>query len=97
MSLFYVGGRKRVIAKLYAVGTTTLTDPTTLAFTYEDPTGMEVTKTYPTDVEIVREATGIFHIDVDCPLAGKWHVRVVAAGLVVAVSEALWDVVPSAL
>lgn len=96
-SLFYIGGRKRITAKCYAVGTTTLIDPTNASFIYEAPDGTETTKTYPADVEVVHESTGIFHIDVDCPTAGKWKIRFVASGALVAVSEATWDVVPSNL
>jgi hypothetical protein len=61
-----------------AVGTNI--DPDTVAVKVKPPTGATVTYTYGTDVAVVREATGVFHIDVPATVAGEWWFRWASTG-----------------
>lgn len=49
-------------------------------FKIKDPSGNILTKTYPGDAEVVKDGTGIFHMDVDIDESGTWHYRVYATG-----------------
>ena len=60
----------------------TATDPTTVTVYVKNPAGTLSTYIYGTDAEVVKSATGIFYIDVDCNKAGEWHVRFKGTGAV---------------
>lgn len=72
-----------------------LTSPTAMNVVYGPENGTMATLNYPTDGEIVEDATGTFHLIIDCPTAGIWVIRVAATEGVVAVEETNWTVKPS--
>ena len=53
-------------------------DPTTVTFRYADPTGNVTAFTYPTNV--VKEAVGIYHLDVSANISGLWWYDAVSTG-----------------
>lgn len=58
-----------------------LTDPGTLTVSYRKPDGTEVSKVYGTNAEVVRDGTGMYHIDITTDSAGEWAVRFASTGL----------------
>ena len=61
-----------------------LIDPTTVIFstrTMSTIPPVSTVKTYPSDVEVVRESTGVFHMDVTLSTSGVLNWRVEGTGL----------------
>lgn len=57
-------------------------DPATVRFVVKPPTGPRVTLVYGVDAVVVRDSTGVYHVDVELTAQGEWWVR--AEGLDVA-------------
>lgn len=53
-------------------------DPTTVTFRYADPLGAVTSFTYPTTV--VKEAVGIYHLDVSVTTPGTWWYDALSTG-----------------
>lgn len=81
-------------ANPFKVGST-VTDPTGVVIKYRDPVGAITVKTYGTDVEVVRQALGIFYMDVVANTSGEWTFRIEGSGACVAVMEDNFYVEPS--
>jgi uncharacterized protein YfaS (alpha-2-macroglobulin family) len=64
-----------------------LADPTTVMVKIRKPDGSIVTKPYPTDTEIVKDSTGIYHVDLSTDMAGQWTIRWEGTGTVKAAIE----------
>ena len=56
------------------------TDPSVVICQYVDPSGNTVSKTYITDAEVVKDSTGVYHLDIDADEVGSWHYRWYATG-----------------
>lgn len=65
----------------------TLADPSTVVAKYRNGTGAVTTKTYGSDAEVVRDATGLYHIDISPDAAGTWYYRFAGTGTVIAAVE----------
>ncbi len=61
-----------------AVGTNI--DPDAVTVKVKAPDGTTATYTYGVDAVVVREATGVFHIDVPATAAGEWWFRWASSG-----------------
>jgi len=66
----------------------TAVDPTAVVFMLRSPGGVEMTYTYGEDDELVRDATGVYHVDVDVDEEGSWHYRFESTGTGQAAEEA---------
>ena len=55
-------------------------DPSVVRAQYKNPIGTITTLVYGTDVELVRSALGIFYVDIDANLSGRWHYRIHSTG-----------------
>lgn len=55
------------------------TDPSTVSLTLTDPTGAATTYTYAA-AQITKDATGVYHKDVTCSLAGEWQYQWIGTG-----------------
>jgi uncharacterized protein YfaS (alpha-2-macroglobulin family) len=56
-------------------------DPAVVKFQYRQPNGPIVTKTYGTDNVVVKDSTGVYHIDLDTTaLVGTWSIRGYSTG-----------------
>lgn len=64
-----------------------VTNPTTVTVKVEDPSGNESSYVYGTDSEVVRDSTGVYHIDITTDEVGTWVVRWVGTGAVAQVDE----------
>lgn len=70
----------------------TLTDPTGLTFRYAVNGGSATTLTYGTDVALVKDSTGIYHVDFANDVVGQWRLYVRATGAVKAAIDDEWEV-----
>lgn len=61
-----------------------LANPTVTTATVTTPAGVSTTYTYGTDAALVRDSTGVFHIDVTFTTAGTWTVEGHGTGAVTA-------------
>lgn len=58
----------------------TLSNPTALTAKVMTPRGVITTVVYGVDLALVRDSTGVYHLDVDCTEAGVWTVHFQATG-----------------
>lgn len=65
----------------------TLANPTATTATITTPAGVATTYTYGVDGQLVRDSTGVFHIDVTFNAAGTWTVEGYGTGAVAAASS----------
>ena len=94
----YIVGEQIKIACEFRVGdvlTGILTDPTTIRFRFLPPVGGVVTYTYLLDPQVVRDAAGIYHVDLVLAAEGRWYLRFESDGDVVGADEYFVKVVPS--
>jgi hypothetical protein len=57
-----------------------LIDPTVVKFDFTAPGEDAVTYTYATDLQLVKDSTGLYHVDVDAAMAGTWFYRFYSTG-----------------
>jgi hypothetical protein len=69
-----------------------LTDPTTVTCKVMDPSGNVLTYAYPAAPELVKESTGIYHIDVIADEKKQWNFRFEGTGTCTAVEESTFGV-----
>lgn len=62
-------------------------DPTAVTFTLREPDGVLTTYTYPADAELVKDATGVYHVDWPVTKAGNHFYRFAGTGAAVAAEE----------
>lgn len=55
-------------------------DPAVVKFTFIDPGGTSTTYIYSTDPELVKDSTGVYHVDVDADEVGQFHYRFYSTG-----------------
>ena len=69
-------------------------DPTTVTVKYEKPGPPPVvtTKIYGTDVEVVKDSTGVYHIDISLDQSGSWRYRWIGTGDVEAAAQSTFSV-----
>jgi len=67
-------------------------DPTAVLFKVKMPGGTITTYTYGTGAEVVRDSTGVYHVDVDANAAGEWYYRFYSTGTGQAAEEARFSV-----
>ncbi len=63
------------------------TNPTSVVAKYRSPNGAVTSLVYGTDADVVRDSTGIYHIDLLLNAEGVWHYRVEGTGTVTAAAE----------
>lgn len=86
MNSYHVGDKVRCTGT-FETAAGTDTDPSAVLFKVETPSGTQTTYTYGTDAELVKSATGIYYVDVNCTEAGTWHYRFYSTGTGQAASE----------
>lgn len=70
----------------FATGDTNV-NPGAIFFKVKTPSGVVTTYTYGTDVELVRDSTGVYHVDVDATEWGDYTYRFWSTGVGQAASE----------
>jgi hypothetical protein len=71
------------------------TDPTTITAKIKTPAGVTTAYVYGVDSQLVKDSTGIYHIDVSANAAGIWSYRFEGTGSVLAASQDQFNVVAS--
>jgi hypothetical protein len=93
---YQIGDCVRLSASFRALATGALTDPTTVTFkTKVGESGAVTTYVYGTDAELVKDSTGVFHVDLPFTQAGTHYYRFVGTGAVKAAVEDELEVEPS--
>jgi hypothetical protein len=80
-----IGDVMRTTAKFKVSGV--LTDPTTLQFKFKTPAGVSTTYTYGTSVQVVKDETGVYHVDLPLSEDGDWKYRWVSTGTAAGAAE----------
>ena len=62
-------------------------NPSTVMFKVKSPAGTVTTYTYGTDAALVRDSTGVYHVDVDAAMAGEYAYRFWSTGTGQAAAE----------
>ncbi len=65
-----------------------LVDPENVFVAWLDPSDNYTEKTYGTDPEVIKDATGIYHIDIAADEGGEWKYRWWSTGTIATASEA---------
>lgn len=73
----------------------TVTDPTTVTAKVRAADGTIATHAYPGDGTVVRDSTGVYHVDITTTAAGVWSYRFIGSGALVAANEAEFFAQPS--
>jgi uncharacterized protein YfaS (alpha-2-macroglobulin family) len=67
-------------------------DPTTVTFKVENPSGVQTIYVYGTNVELIRDSTGVYHVDVNANTVGTWLYRFESTGTGQAAQEGTFRV-----
>jgi hypothetical protein len=94
-NLHDLGDLVRVAAEFKDADTGTLINPDTVNVSIKTPAGHLTTYTYGTDAEVVRDSTGLYHLDVDADTSGTWYYRWFSTGSGQAAEEKRFDVRPA--
>ncbi len=62
-------------------------NPAAVMFKVRAPSGLVTTYTYGVDAELVRDATGVYHVDVSASDAGTWAYKFWSTGTGQAAAE----------
>jgi hypothetical protein len=74
----------------------TAQDPASVAFRFKAPSATTATAyVYGTDAEVVKDSTGVYHVDLDITEAGTWYTRWSATGVGQAAGEGQFYVIES--
>lgn len=84
------------IAGTFTTAAGNASDPAAVVAYYRDPAGTTTTLTYGTDAELVRDSTGVYHVDVDANQPGTWRYSFRGTGTGQAADESYFRVARSA-
>jgi len=80
---YQIGDKVRITVTCKNV-TRVISDPDTLRFRFRKPDGTETVWTFGVDAQVVREAVGVFHVDLPLTMASvltkEWRYRWEAEG-----------------
>ncbi|MBU2249255.1 MAG: hypothetical protein KKD77_21080 [Gammaproteobacteria bacterium] len=79
MNKYQTGDKVRISAS-FTDSASALTDPTVVLFQGASPLGTASTLTYLTDAALVKDSTGIYHVDISVTASGIWPYRFYATG-----------------
>lgn len=63
------------------------TDPTTVTFKIKNPSNVITTYVYGVALEVIKDAVGIYHMDITVSAEGNWWYRVEGTGACIAAYE----------
>ena len=58
----------------------TAVDPDAVVVSYKPPSGTTTTLTYGVDAEVVKDSTGVYHVDIDADETGTWGYKFQSTG-----------------
>lgn len=79
ISVYQIGDAARCIAT-FTDDDGAAVDPATVTFRWTTPAGVSDSYVYGTDAEVVRDATGLFHVDLPVTERGLWLYRWESSG-----------------
>jgi hypothetical protein len=79
MNSYDVGDLVRVTAT-FTNAAGTVADPAAVTARYRSPSGTTTTLTYGVDAELVKESTGVYHVDISASESGTWSYRFASTG-----------------
>ena len=82
---YFIGDGFRLVGTFTVGGVAT--DPTTVVFQLRDPDEIIITYTYGVDAEVVKDSTGVYHLDVVVSKPLTWWYRIVGTGTCIAALE----------
>ena len=85
LSAYDIGDLVRCTGTFAASGSNV--NPTAVMFKVKTPAGVVTTYTYGTDAALVRDSTGVYHVDVSVAEAGEYVYRFWSTGTGQAASE----------
>lgn len=91
MAAFDIGDARRLQAT-FKNASAIVTDPSTVTFRMKDGGGTVTTLVFGTDAEVVKESTGVYHVDYTIIVSGKHFYRWEGTGALVSASEASFSV-----
>lgn len=71
MTQVYLGSSLTVTGTFTVTSSGALVDPTNVTVKYIENGGTAVEKVYPTDAEIVKDSTGVYHMDIPTTKVGQ--------------------------
>jgi hypothetical protein len=77
-NLYDIGDLVRCTGTFASSGTNV--NPSAVMFKVRTPAGVVTTYTYGVDAALVRDATGVYHVDVSADTAGDWLYRFWSTG-----------------
>lgn len=93
-----IGDVARIAATFTSVLTDAVADPTTVTITVKPPRTTAVVYTYDAiGGVVVKDSTGVYHLDIPMTTAGRWRVKVKGEGQIAAVEEYTLFVRPSSV
>lgn len=69
-----------------------LSDPSVVTFKVKNPAGTVTTYVYGTDIAVVKDSTGMYHVDIEIDSVGIWYYRFIGSGTLKAASEAKFTI-----
>ena len=91
MNTFDYGDLVRV-AGTWTTAASVATDPTIVRFQYTDPSGNTTALLYGTDAAVVRDSTGVYHVDINVDEVGIWRYRWYSTGTGQAATESMFNI-----
>lgn len=88
---FDVGDLVRLTADFTNIAGTHF-DPAAVFCKVKTPAGVTTTYQYSVDVSVVKDSTGVYHLDVDANLPGNWQVRWYSTGTGQAAAEDVFHI-----
>lgn len=84
---YSIGDKPRLIATFKDGITKTLADPDVVRFRFKTPDGTETVYVFGTNAELVKESTGVYHVDLPLTSQDEWWYRWEAAGAIACALE----------
>lgn len=91
IAVYQKGDLKR-FAATFKNSSGTPTDPSAVTFKYTKPSGTTTTLTYSVDVALVKDSTGVYHVDLSLSEKGRWYYQWKGTGAVEEVEEGEFEV-----
>lgn len=96
MAIYDIGDVPRIRATFTSGTPAVVVDPTTIKFKYRVPGALTTTTlTYGVDAALVKDATGIYHVDITIIIAGTWFYRWEATGSYACAEQGSFDALDS--
>lgn len=86
---YEVGTRVRCSMTFYSNpdDITTVADPDTVTFRFKSPLGVVTQYVYPTDIQLVKDSTGVYHVNVTPDVDTEWEYSFKGTGVIAVVKQ----------